>query len=334
MKDVARRGGVHKSTVSLALRNHPSIPEATGARLRSLAREMGYHPEPALSLIAAHRWNSTKVASGLTLAYVLQREDGISANPQHYIPGLKQRAEVRGCRVEVVSLADYPSAAALGRVLFNRGISGLLLAPIPHMASPLDLDFDWDKFCVVCCSLGWAHPLLHTVSYDVFFSARRVWREMRVRGYRRIGPALFSHLPAADHDYGRLGAVLSEQAELPAADRVPPLRCGFGDEAAFLKWFKRHEPDAVMGFHPGLTSWMKKAGKRVPQDVGFACLQMKQRENVAGMFTPPTQVAEVAVDFVISCLRDNERGLPRLPRNLLIEPEWLEGPTLRPPPAR
>jgi DNA-binding LacI/PurR family transcriptional regulator len=333
MKDVARRAGVHKSTVSLALRKHPSIPEATAARLRRIAQEMGYHPEPALSLIAAHRWNTTRVAAGLTLAYILPRSEGAAANPRRYVAGARARVEQRGGRIEVFSLADYPNAAALGRVLYNRGIGGLLLAPIPHTASPLELDFDWDKFSVVCCSLGWARPLLHTVSYDVFSSVRRAWHELRARGYRRIGPAIFSHTPLADHDYGRLGAVLCEQAEMTKGDRVPPLRSDFGDREAFAGWLKKYRPDAVLSFHTGARSWMRDAGLNVPRDAGLACLQMRQREGVAGMFTPPALIAEVAVDFVISCLRDNERGLPRLPRNLLIEPEWCEGETLRPRPT-
>lgn len=333
MADVARRAGVHKSTVSLALRNHPSIPEVTGAPLRRLAQEMGYHPEPALSLIAAHRWNSTKVTAGMTIAYIMPREKGTGANPKHYVEGVKSRAEQRGCHVEIVSLADYPNAGAASRMLYNRGISGLILAPMPFPTNPLDLDFDWSKFCVVCCSLGSTQPLLHTVSYDVFYSARRVWHEMRARGYRRIGPALFSHQPPAVHDYDRLGAVLSEQAEVRPSERIPVLRCGFSDRKEFKQWFKKHQPDAVLAFHRGVLTWLNEEGIRAPRDVGCACLQLLEDSDVAGMLVPPGPVAELAVDFIINSLRDNERGLPKLPRTVQVETEWHEGRTLRPRPG-
>jgi acetyl esterase/lipase len=43
---VADRGGVSPSAVSLALRNHPSIAAPDGARLRALAKKLGYRPEP------------------------------------------------------------------------------------------------------------------------------------------------------------------------------------------------------------------------------------------------------------------------------------------------
>ena len=44
LKDVARRAGVHFTTVSLALRRHPGIPAQTRLRLMAIAKELGYSP--------------------------------------------------------------------------------------------------------------------------------------------------------------------------------------------------------------------------------------------------------------------------------------------------
>ena len=41
LADIADQAGVHVTTVSLALRDHPSIPPATRARIRAVAREFG-----------------------------------------------------------------------------------------------------------------------------------------------------------------------------------------------------------------------------------------------------------------------------------------------------
>ena len=57
MKDVAKEAGVHQTTVSLALRNHPSLPKSTRDRIQELAHSMGYRPDPAISAIAAQRWS-------------------------------------------------------------------------------------------------------------------------------------------------------------------------------------------------------------------------------------------------------------------------------------
>ena len=44
LKDIARKAGVHVTTVSLALRNHPRLPEITRKRIRRLRAKWGTSP--------------------------------------------------------------------------------------------------------------------------------------------------------------------------------------------------------------------------------------------------------------------------------------------------
>lgn len=46
VRDIARLGGVSAATVSRALRDHPRISPATRARIKALARRVGYRPNP------------------------------------------------------------------------------------------------------------------------------------------------------------------------------------------------------------------------------------------------------------------------------------------------
>ena len=50
--DVAREAGVHRSTVSLAFRNHPSIPAETRERVMRVAKKLGYTIDPMLAALA------------------------------------------------------------------------------------------------------------------------------------------------------------------------------------------------------------------------------------------------------------------------------------------
>ncbi len=51
IKDIAKILGISPSTVSRALKDHPDISKATGEKVKSLAQEMNYRPNPiALSL--------------------------------------------------------------------------------------------------------------------------------------------------------------------------------------------------------------------------------------------------------------------------------------------
>ena len=44
---IAKRSGVAKPTVSLALRNSPELLEKTRLRIQDVARELGYKPNPS-----------------------------------------------------------------------------------------------------------------------------------------------------------------------------------------------------------------------------------------------------------------------------------------------
>ena len=63
LQDVADRAGVHRSTVALALRDHPRIPEATRVRIKAVADQLGYRVNPFVAaLMQSRRVGRTDVA--------------------------------------------------------------------------------------------------------------------------------------------------------------------------------------------------------------------------------------------------------------------------------
>src|SRR6202030_45269 len=55
IRDIARDTGFHYSTVSLALRDHPRIPDSTKQLIREAAKALGYQPDAMLSALCAYR---------------------------------------------------------------------------------------------------------------------------------------------------------------------------------------------------------------------------------------------------------------------------------------
>src|SRR5690606_18100520 len=53
LSDIAKQAEVHVTTVSLALRNHPRLPERTRKRIQKIAEELGYQPDPVLQALVA-----------------------------------------------------------------------------------------------------------------------------------------------------------------------------------------------------------------------------------------------------------------------------------------
>lgn len=64
MQDVATAAGVDRTTVSLALRNHPRISLATRKRVQQVADELGYRTHPLVSALMTYRANRENPTGG------------------------------------------------------------------------------------------------------------------------------------------------------------------------------------------------------------------------------------------------------------------------------
>ncbi|MCE3551509.1 LacI family transcriptional regulator [Pseudonocardia sp. RS11V-5] len=74
LAQIAKRAGVHVSTVSRALAdNATGVGSATASRIRALAEEMGYHPDPAASALRTRRSGALGIIMPRLTDYVLAR---------------------------------------------------------------------------------------------------------------------------------------------------------------------------------------------------------------------------------------------------------------------
>src|SRR3954467_13477885 len=71
LQDIADRAAVSKATVSLALRDHSSIPPATRARIQGIADELGYRPNPLVSALMTYQRSAQPRPKAVTLALVM-----------------------------------------------------------------------------------------------------------------------------------------------------------------------------------------------------------------------------------------------------------------------
>lgn len=329
-RDIAARTGFDKSTVSLALRGSPKIAEATRRAIQAAAMQLGYRPDPIVSALARQRWMRSETGHGAAIAYLVERKKGnYDLQHRHFRAG-HARAEERGYILSEFDLADYPNGAAASRALYHRGIRGLVLSSMPSDADKDFEGFDWEKFTVVCCSVGWLRMPFHVVTTDMFESTRRAWRELVARGYRRIGAALFRHTPVAIDDHTRLGASYVEQRELDATHaRLPFLLCDPSDKGAFLKWFEKHRPDALIGLIPRPAQWLREAGVKIPEEVGYLSLHAYADQPESGFGIERQLVARTAIDLLISQIQENQWSVPSVQHVVHVRSPWLEGNTLR-----
>lgn len=330
--DVARKAGVHRATVSMVFRNHPNIPAETRARIRRIADELGYHPDPMLSALAAYRSRCQPAAFHGTLAWLVNSTDGYDWRTRpHFVDyhaGARARAEQHGYRVELFDLhAPGLTSQRVASILRARNITGILLCPQPH--AEMTVDFPWSDFSAVTFGYSLARPQLHTVAATQYRAMLQTVQELHAVGYRRIGLCLDRvHDNRTGHHYlaGYLaGTYLTGQRGAP---RV--LDADYGAVDAVRRWLARTKPDAVVTGNYQFLRVLQSLGISVPADLGVACPVLPSPDTrLAGVVENSLRIGSVAVDYLVAMMNRGERGIPPSADRVHVEGRWIPGRTLR-----
>lgn len=330
---IARAAGCSPSTVSRALHGSRALPAATIQRIRRVARELGYRPNPLVSDLMRQMRGTGRPSPSGTLAYLVF---GASRHEweQHltfvgFFQGAGARAEELGFNLEIF-WADAPGlkGARLTQILRARGITGVIVGPAPGL--PAAPQLEWQHFAAVKIGVPFPDlPLPCAVAHH-FHGMTRVLEQLSALGYRRLGLVLQDHQNVKTGGMWLAPFVLHERQVRPA-DRVAPLVLGQWREAEFARWFRRQRPEVVIGLRCELIEWMERLGAHVPAEAGFVHLdRCTEARECAGLDQKPREVGAAAVDLLAHRLLANERGFLPLPKQLLVDSVWCDGPTLRP----
>ena len=323
-------------TVSLALRNHPSIPERTRRRIQRIANELGYRPNALVSALMA-RIHTRRPSSESPVLGLILDEDRLDSYEQvpfyrELLAGVRDRAFQLGYRAENIPLKQGTAPArTLARALHARNIRGVILAPLADKRE-CRLSFTG----LAACALGYTlqKPDLHRVVSNHSQGMGLAWSKLIERGYRRPG-FIHSHAYLNAMRYERLGALTIQQTLHPEAAALPPLIFSqVTDEnidecmKQFVKWFRRHRPD-VLVFPP--WAMLKRLGQeiKIPEEAGVILSDVEPgwsqvRDGVR-------EIGAGAVDMVVAQIHRNETGVPISPKIMAINSRWVDGFSL---PAR
>lgn len=333
MRDLAKEAGVSVMTVSLALRKSPKISQSVRERIEALATERGYWPDPALRALADYRLNKRNRAYHGTIIYINNTDqDNVTKSVRlhnRFFMGAQEQAEKLGYKVEEFWLKQRsmtPERAS--KILCSRGVDGLLVGP---QAKPYTtLHMDWEKFSAVAFGFSLASPRLHTVIANLFNSVWFCMREMCSLGYRRIGMVLEHHQDdRTEHRY--IGAYKAAQESLPSVfPRLPILRADALTEDSFNAWFDENKPDGLLSLNHTVIGFLNKRGLGVPEDIGYSSpFSITQYDHISHVDGSKEEVGVAAMAFLSSMIDRNEKGIPKSPRNLFVDPIWVPGKTLR-----
>jgi len=334
---VAAACGVSAMTVSRVLRNHPCVSSQTRRRVLGTAKKLGYSPDPYMARLMArvrsHRHHRTEAV--IAVLRDNHQGDDLLDTAYHYAPlkDISEQAARYGYRAEEFRLdRSKMSPARLRQILEARGIEGLIVSP--QSSQSIGREMDYTGFAAVTLGYGLTQPPLHRASTNMTRGILQTTRELTARGYRRIGLAVSEWIDARS-DYTYTGAMLNYQRRSGTRNRVPlllfPKNNIAEDKKYFCTWFRQHRPDVIISFDTYVPGWLTQdLGVRIPDECGLVIHDWIDRcAEFAGIDHRRPQVVAAAVDLLATQLLNNERGVPAVARQVLIEPAWVDGPSIR-----
>lgn len=347
LSDIAAKAGVHVTTVSLALRNHPRLPESTRRRIQDLAKKMGYTPDPLLRALVAYRGGVIKRRNSPTLAYVTNWATcwgwkETTAHPDFYAGALSKAQEL-GYKLDHFWLGERGmTQKRLGQILYSRGINGVIVASHGREMGDV-LDFDWPNFSAVKIDYFPHRPALHNVTNNQCDIARLAMQKVIAAGYRRIG---FVMHRGWDHTVDHLwtAGYLCEQQQLRQRERIPahlfpepePVERWLNESTSdvvvepgpFAAWYEKHRPEVIISKASFVLSAIQAMGLRIPQDVALVDVFLDRMDGaMAGVRQNHSTVGELAVEILAGQLQHNKYGVPAIPTTTYVEGTWHDGAT-------
>lgn len=332
MADVGRLAGVCASTVSLALRNDPRIPEATRLRVQKAAHKLQYTPDPMLSALVARRSQSGQSRALANIAAILDdRWPNYEVNGwiTLHFHGMEKACQQLGYHLDIINIQrDLHTHPNPDRLLTSRGIRGLVILPVYD--NNINVPLDWNRYAAISIGTPLDHVRTHHTSADLYSGMTLACEKIRELGYYRVGLAHWK-LYEERNRYEWLGSLCKESYAHTGFTVVPPYLSENErpDEAELLSWFQKHQPDCILTNNTWVDRLLRQSGVKVPQDVGIVALSrnVSYMEPFSGIAQHLDTTAEVAVKHVHTMLMHGETGLPEYPSEIKIYPHWHDGTT-------
>ena len=269
LKDIARKAGVSRSTVSRVINNHPNVSKSARQRVTDIIRETGYHPNVAARSLAMRR---TRM-----LGLVLPRSmSSFFTDP--YFPHLTQGI-AKACNEEDYTLGLFlvgtpeDEEKIFSRVLRKGLLDGILLQS-GELGDQLIDDLCKSEIPLVIAGRPFNTDGVSFIDIDNVQAAHQAVTHLIKLGHKRIGTIAGApnNTVSIDRLVGYRNAVQDAGLELDESLIVKgdySEVCGYDSMQKLLP----AKPDAVFAASDamaiGAIRAVQEAGLAVPKDVAF-----------------------------------------------------------------
>ncbi len=324
IRDLAKASGFSAATVSRALNNSPDVKKETRKKVLRKARAMGYEFKPYIGhLMSALRRSSGSHFRGNLAVVWLDRRPGSGSDVRllQMQRGMMKRAAELG-----YSLSEFDRSAhspeVLRKILWSRGIRGILVVSASHAPGKSYFRFDLNNFA--CVSIGWGliRPQLHNVRVDYYkavemalhFARRRfragiasIWNyKTDRRAHHAVRTSFLLHHPG--------GSALAQKLFLDFEGLEP---------SKIRALFAKHNVRCVIAeSRLKFPAWLHEV---VPERNVIWFREPDGAEAFGWIDTRNELGAEWALELLSAKLLNHDFGAPEVPQTLLVPPRWISG---------
>lgn len=314
LRNVAEVAGVSVTTVSLALRNHPKLPESTRARIRALADEMGYVPNAevskAMGYVRDRRPRQDFPVLGIITdgEVMMSREAALSDTWRGYA----ERTRALGYRPEEFWLGDGSIRPdRLVGILKTRGIRGFVISALRD--SKVIERMDLSHFATAVIGHALHNPRLHRSSSDKHTNTLLICERLWAMGCRRLALAVPKWQEDRVEHLFLSGYLLFHYLNRHAGWEVPLVDEDSWHPPRIAQRVREWGADGVVAAYPGLETLLPG----VP-----VALVNVMRSGMMGIDQRHDRIAAGAVDLVDAQIKRNEMGVPANAKTMLVVGDW------------
>lgn len=323
MQAVAEAAGVSRAAVSLAFRDHPSIPETTRRKIREAAERLGYQRNALISTLMASIRTGRSISECPVLVWLSSEFHAESRRIRFFgesETAARRRAEQLGFRLEVQAVPKRAPEdwSRVRRVLLARGVQGVVFSP--HSALPPRMEEWLEPFAAVAHGSSHGDCRLHRVIPYHFHSCRLALACMKAGADHKVG-LWIPHGLDTRTDHALLGGYLTYWMERGL--RPPPVLWDKSfQHDSFRKWLRRAAPDAILVPSQIEASAVSSAHRGFHSRI--ALMDWEPGSPWPGVDQLPSHIGSSLIELLIAQIHRNERGLPPFAKAIVIEPTWRE----------
>jgi LacI family transcriptional regulator len=322
LKDIARKAGVSRSTVSRVINNHPNVSNEARQRVNEIIKSTGFHPNVAARSLAMRQTHMVglvlprSVSSFYSDPYFPRLTQGIAkaCNQHHFTLGL----------FLVSTKADEEK---IFTSVLRRGLLDGILLQSGEYGDPLIDDLCQADIPLVLAGRPFNSEGISYIDIDNVNAAYQAVTHLVKLGYQRIGTICGSanNTVSIDRKAGYINALT--EAGHPITEELIA-KADFSEVSGYhaMQRLLPAEPDAVFAASDamalGAIRAVQENGLKVPQDiafVGFDDLPMASLVNVQ-----LTTVRQPVADFgfaAFELLLDLIKNGTEPPRKVILETE-------------